>query len=179
MTAALLLVPPLVAPFLCGPIPAGWPAGCFQAPPACSTLSTPILLGNSYLDTPVLPRVAVEYLAKAPATGPGTGTGTGTTGTSTGPGTATATGPAAEVTVVRGSLVSVDDRFTTVLDEQGQVHFLPGADIAAQVLCVSGPEPPGSVISIHGWQVEQSVLSWAAPRPREAAQDALALCRGD
>ena len=81
--------------------------------------------------------------------------------------------------MVRGSPVSVDDRFTTVLDGKGQVHFLPGGDITTQVLCITGPQEPSSSVSIHGWQVEQSVLSWAAPRPLESTPEALSLCRGD
>jgi hypothetical protein len=143
VTAALLLVPPIAAPLLCGPIPAGVARWLLPTTASLLALSTPILLGSSYLNTPVLPRVAVQSTVKQ------------------------------AVSVQHGSLVSTDDRFTTVLDQDGQVHFLPGGDITAQVLCVTGPEPPGSSVSIHGWQVEQSVLSWAAPRPLEASVNPL------
>jgi hypothetical protein len=166
VTAALLLVPPLAAPLLCGPIPARVARWLLPGIAGLLALSGPILLSSSYLSTPVLPRVAVQSTPAAAAT----------------PAPTAAPGPApaaAKPTVIRGSLVSVDDRFTTVLDRKGQVHFLPGGDITAQVLCITGPEEPSSTVTIHGWQVEQSVLSWAAPRPLESAPEALRLCRGD
>jgi len=147
VTGVLLVLPPIAAPLLSGPIPPSVARWLLPGTASTLALSIPILLGSSYLQTPVLPRVAVEST------------------------TATA------VTVQRGSLVSVDDRFTTLLDAEGRVHFLRGNEITAQVLCFTGPEPPGSSVSVHGWQVEQSVLSWAAPRPLEASADAR--CRGD
>jgi hypothetical protein len=149
VTAVLLLLPPIAAPLLCGPIPAGVARWLLPGTASLLALSTPIVLASSYLSTPVLPRVAVQSESGK------------------------------QVSVVRGSLVSVDDRFTVLLDRAGQVHFLPGAVITEQVLCVTGPAAPRSAVSVHGWQVEQSVLSWAAPRPQESAQEALDLCRGD
>jgi len=181
VTAALLLVPPLAAPLLCGPIPARVARWLLPGIAGLLALSGPILLSSSYLSTPVLPRVAVQST-------PAPTTSAATTPAATAPGApapeapAAAAGPApaaAKPTVIRGSLVSVDDRFTTLLDRKGQVHFLPGGDITAQVLCITGPEEPSSTVTIHGWQVEQSVLSWAAPRPLESAPEALMLCRGD
>lgn len=150
VTAALLVIPPIAAPLLCGPIPAGVARWLLPGTASLLALSTPILLASSYLSTPVLPRVAVQS-GVAPA----------------------------QPVVIRGSLVSVDDRFTTLLDREGRVHFLPGGDISAQVLCITGPKEPSSSVSIHGWQVEQSVLSWAAPQPQISTPDALLLCRGD
>lgn len=147
LTAVLLLVPPIAAPMLCGPVPAPVARWLLPGTAGVLALCAPILLGAGYLHTPVLPRVAVESRAEA--------------------------GPA---DVQRGSLVSVDDRFTTLLDADGEVHFLPNSRITAQVLCFTGPEPPGSSVSVHGWPVEQSVLSWAAPRPLQAAPDER--CRG-
>jgi hypothetical protein len=169
VTAALLLIPPLAAPLLCGPIPAAVARWLLPGTASLLALTTPILLSSSYLTTPVLPRVAVQSkpaTPSPPATPPG-------------PGPAVNEPVPAPPAVIRGSLVSVDDRFTTVLDGKGQVHFLPGGDITAQALCTTGPEEPRTPVSIHGWQVEQSVLSWAAPRPLDRAPEALSLCRGD
>jgi hypothetical protein len=150
VTGLLLLVPPLVTPLLCGPVPGRVARWLLPGIASVLALSTPILIGGDYLNTPVLPRVAVE---------------------STTPGSS-----GEVVTVRRGSLVSVDDTFTTLLDRSGRVLFIDSHHITAQVLCFTGPEPPASAVSIHGWQVEQSVLSWAAPRPLQASPDER--CRG-
>jgi hypothetical protein len=163
VTALLLLLPPLATPLICGPIPPATARWLLPASASLLALTIPFLLGANYLSTPVLPRVAVQF---RPAK---------TTAVST-PSAGRPT-PAGEVLVQRGSLVSVDDRFTTVLDAAGQVHFIPGNDVTDQVLCSTGPEPPDSTVSVHGWQVEQSVLSWAAPRPRQTLPDAR--CSGD
>jgi hypothetical protein len=61
----------------------------------------------------------------------------------------------------------VDDRFVTLLDGSGRVDFIPNTEVVSQVLCSTGPEPPSTPVAAHGWQVEQSVLSWAAPNPAE------------
>jgi hypothetical protein len=149
-TALLLLLPPLAAPFLTGPIPVRVARWLLPGLATALALVAPLLLGNSYLRAPVLPRVAIQYSA--------------TRGT-------------AQVQLVqRGSLVAVDDRFTTVIDAGGQVHFLAGTRITDQVLCSTGRPPPTSAVSVHGWPVEQSVLSWAAPSPRQVEADPR--CRG-
>ena len=136
LTALLLVAPPLAAPLLCGPIPARVARWLLPGLATLLALTTPILLGNSYLRTPVLPRVAVEY--RTPS----------------------------GLQIQRGSLVNVDDDFITVLDSAGKVHFVLDSTVKAQVLCSVGPAAPTSTVSVHGWQVEQSVLSWAAPAQR-------------
>jgi len=155
ITALLLLVPPLAAPPLCGPIPARTARWLLPGTASLLALAAPILLGNSYLNTPVLPRVAITFTT-----------------------TTTQNGRSVPVTAVqRGSLVSVDDQFTTLLDSLGQVHFISGKSITSQALCSTGPQAPTSTVSVHGWQVEQSALSWAAPGPRNTSADPT--CRGD
>jgi hypothetical protein len=142
-TAALLIVPLLAAPVLSGPLP---PRVARRLLPGLATvviLTLPVLLGQRYLTAPVLSHVAVRF--EAP-------------------------GQAAEIR--RGSLVGVDDRFVTVLDAQGRVHFIPNEHVRSQVLCSTGPEPPSSPVSVHGWQVEQSMLSWAGPSPTKQVRHA-------
>ena len=94
------------------------------------------LLGGSYLNAPVLPRVVVQYGPK---------------------------GQKAEVQ--HGGLISVDDALVTVLDDSGHAHFLPVAQVRSQILCSTGPQPPASTLTVHGWSVELSALSWLAPKP--------------
>lgn len=151
VTAALIVVPLLLAPLLPGPIPPRVARWLLPGLATVVVIAVPIVLGQRYLDAPVLPRVAVRYVDGAATTG------------------------GAE-RVQRGSLVSVDDRFVTVLDSGGRVHFIDNTRVRSQVLCSTGPEPPTTDAEANGWQVEQSVLSWAAPHPAERVSNID--CRG-
>lgn len=148
VTAALLVVPLLVAPVLPGPLPPRVARWLLPGLATVVVLTLPVLLGQRYLTAPVLPHVAVRFQP-----------------------------PGQAEQVRRGNLVGVDDRFVTVLDTHGRVHFIPNEQVKSQALCSTGPEPPSSPVSVHGWQVEQSVLSWAGPRPAEQVPQAD--CRGD
>lgn len=151
VTAILLLVPPLAAPALIGPLPPSVARRLLPTLAAVLSVAAPLLFANSYLNAPVLPRFAVVLAETEAADSP--------------------------TTVVRGDLVSVDDQFTTLLLTDGRVVSLPGGErIRARVLCSERPEPPTSSVDVRGWQVEQSVLSWAAPRPLQIAPDPR--CRG-
>jgi hypothetical protein len=150
-TAVLLLAPLLAAPALTGPLPPSVARWMLPAFATALVLIAPLLFTNSYLKAPVLPRVAV-VIAETDEANPRT-------------------------TVIRGDLVNVDDRFSTLLLTDGRIEFLPGnARVRAQVLCPEGPEPPTSSVSVHGWHTEQNVLSWAAPKPPQVAPDPR--CRG-
>jgi hypothetical protein len=139
VTALLLVVPLVLAPVLPGPLPVRAARWLLPALATVVAIAVPVVLGQRYLEAPVLPRVAVRY---QPVAG----------------------GPEQ---VRRGSLVSVDDRFVTVLDASGRVDVIVNTQVVAEILCSTGPEPPTTPSAVHGWQVEQSVLSWAAPTPAE------------
>lgn len=73
--------------------------------------------------------------------------------------------------VVLGYALTVDDTMTTLLDDSGAVRFVPNTGVSAKVLCGGAEEVPVSVVAVHGWHVEKSMLEWALPsrEPRPAA----------
>lgn len=73
--------------------------------------------------------------------------------------------------VLVGSVITVDDRMTTLLDTGGTVQFVLNERIQAKVLCDAGDRPPGSRVAAHGWSVEQTALTWIAPTRRPAPVD--------
>jgi hypothetical protein len=145
-TAILLLTPLLAGPALTGPLPSSVARWMLPTFATALVLIAPLLFTSSYLKAPVLPRVAVVI--------------------------AETDEPNSPTSVIRGDLVNVDDRYSTLLLADGRIEFLPGnAHVRAQVLCPEGPEPPTSSVSAHGWHIEQNVLSWAAPQPPQVAPD--------
>ncbi|GAA1554211.1 hypothetical protein GCM10009827_088690 [Dactylosporangium maewongense] len=70
-----------------------------------------------------------------------------------------------------GSVITVDDRMTTLLDTSGTVHFVLNDSVQAKVLCDAGDRPPASTVDAHGWSVEQTALSWIAPARRPTPPD--------
>ena len=73
--------------------------------------------------------------------------------------------------VLRGFVINVDDTRTTVLDEDGAVHFLPNASVRSRILCPDSGEPPSSTVEVHGWPVEQTALGWIAPHREPTGVD--------
>ncbi|WP_433295267.1 hypothetical protein ACQP2F_35330 [Actinoplanes sp. CA-030573] len=147
-TALLLAVPPLLGPLLTGPVPA-WSARLVTHWPAVgAALLAPLAVGVIFLRAPVLPNSAVEV------------------GTPGGP-----------VTVVRGQQISVDDTSTTVLHGNGDVQFIPNGDVRSKTLCPEPVRPPNSSVSVRGWPVEESALSWIAPTHRDTTIDPRCLGR--
>jgi hypothetical protein len=67
------------------------------------------------------------------------------------------------VHVVRGQLISVDDTSNTILQGGGQVIFIPNDQVRSKTLCPEPLRPPDSTVSVRGWPVEDSALSWVAP----------------
>ncbi|HEX5205463.1 hypothetical protein ACFQS1_29155 [Paractinoplanes rhizophilus] len=147
-TALLLGVPPLLGPLLTGPVPA-WSAQLVTHWPAVgAALVAPLAVGVIFLRAPVLPNSAVEV------------------------------GPAAGAQeVVRGQLISVDDTATTVLRSDGEVVFIPNEQVRSKTLCPEPVRPPDSVVSVRGWPVEESALSWIAPTHRDSEVDPRCLGR--
>ena len=147
-TAVLLGAPPLLGPLLTGPVP-GWSARLVTHWPAvAASLIAPFVIGAVFLRVPVLPDSAVEV---APAGG--------------------------ATHVMRGQLVAVDDNSTTLLQSSGEVVFIPNNDIQSRILCPAVPRAPDSRVSVRGWGVETSALSWVAPTRPVTAVDPRCLGR--
>lgn len=133
-TALLLGVPPLLGPLLTGPVPA-WSARLVTHWPAVgAALVAPIVIGVVFLRAPVLPNSAMEV---GPDGGP--------------------------LEVVRGQLIAVDDTATTVLQDGGQVTFVPTDQVRSKTLCPEPVRPPESTVTVRGWPLSASALSWIAP----------------
>jgi hypothetical protein len=147
-TALLLAVPPLLGPFLTGPVPP-WAARAVTHWPAVgAALVAPLVVGVVFLRAPVLPNSAVEV---RPAGG--------------------------EVHVVRGQLIAVDDTSTTVLQRDGEVTFLANDEVRSKTLCPEPLRGPDSVVVVRGWPAESSALAWVAPARRVAERDPRCLGR--
>lgn len=138
VTALLLTAPPALAVFLTGPVPRR------AAPPVthwvvvAGTLVAPFVVGAIFLRAPILPTVAVEVAGGSP--------------------------PHTPTAVLRGQVITVDDRMTTLLDEQGMVRFVPNDQIASKTLCPESVQVPASRVRVHGWHVEETALEWIIPR---------------
>jgi len=147
-TAVMLGVPPLLGPLLTGPVPA-WAAPAVTHWPAVgAALLAPLVIGVVFLRAPVLPNSAVEI---GPAGGP--------------------------MRVLRGQLISVDDTSTTILRGDGEVVFVPNDQVHSKTLCPEPVRPPDSAITVRGWKVEESALSWIAPTHRRTVVDPRCLGR--
>ena len=79
--------------------------------------------------------------------------------------------------LVRGQLISVDDTSTTVLQSDGEVVFIPNDQVRSKTLCPEPVRPPDSAVSVRGWQIEESALSWIAPTHRDSEVDPRCLGR--
>jgi hypothetical protein len=146
-TALLLGVPPILGPFLTGPVPSRAARFATHWPAVGAALVAPLVIGVVFLRAPVLPNSAVEI------------------------------GPPDEPVkdVVRGQLISVDDTSTTVLERSGQVTFVPNDRVRSKTLCpVDGPD---SVVMVRGWATDTSALAWVAPGRRATEVDPRCLGR--
>ncbi|MEV1290487.1 hypothetical protein [Micromonospora sp. NPDC049679] len=151
VTALLLIAPPALGVFLTGPVPRR------AAPPlthwvvVAGALVAPFVVGAIFLRAPILPTVAVEVAdGGSPADPP--------------------------ATVLRGQIITVDDRMTTLLDDQGLVRFVPNDQVASKTLCPESAHVPASRVRAHGWHVEETALEWIIPRRVPGEPDPR--CRG-
>ncbi|MFF5078980.1 hypothetical protein ACFY36_18150 [Actinoplanes sp. NPDC000266] len=147
-TAVLLGVPPLLGPFLTGPVPASAARLFTHWPAVGAALIAPLLIGIVFLRAPVLPNSAVEVGSEGK-----------------------------EIDVVRGQLISVDDTSTTVLRTTGEVTFIPNDQVRSKTLCPEPVRPPESSVAVRGWPLSASVLSWIAPTRRVTEVDPRCLGR--
>ncbi|SCL26873.1 hypothetical protein GA0074692_2248 [Micromonospora pallida] len=142
VTALLLLLPPAFAAFLTGPVPSSSARLVTHWAALAGALVAPIVVGAIFLRAPILPIQAVE-VDPDPR-------------------------PDNRPVVLRGHLISVDDRMTTLLDGRGTVHFVPNDQVVSKTLCPEPEQVPTSRVDVRGWHVERTALEWLAP-----TQDAL------
>ncbi|MGC4744974.1 hypothetical protein ACLQ28_04840 [Micromonospora sp. DT201] len=167
--AALLAVPPAATVLLTGPIP-GWIAPALTHGLAFTVAAVlPVVMGAVFLRVPVLPTAAIEVVPPKSAveTAPGGAAQTAVTDDVTvtpDGGAAPASTQEAGREVVVGSLITVTDTSTIVLDQAAGVRFLPNGQVRSQVLCPQPAEVPYSLVSVRGWPIEETALNWMMPR---------------
>ena len=147
-TLALLAAPPVLALALTGPVPPRFARLATHWPAVLAALVAPFVIGAVFLRAPILPSAAVEY-------DPGDG----------------------RHEVLRGHVIAVDDTTTTVLDNNGEVQFVPNGQLVSKTLCPDPARVPASAVRVRGWPVEGSVLQWVAPSRRAADSDPRCLGR--
>ncbi|MGN9768794.1 hypothetical protein ACTMS2_26945 [Micromonospora sp. SD12] len=148
-TALLLVVPPLGAVVLTGPVPRPVAPALTRVLAYAVAAVVPLVTGVVFLRVPLLPAVAVEVGPEA--------------------------GPVREV--VRGEAVTVTDRMTIVLDGRGEVRFLPNDHVRGQLLCPDPGRIPVSRVDVYGWHVEETALDWMIPRQAVGRPDPRCLGR--
>ncbi|MBV1852827.1 hypothetical protein [Catellatospora tritici] len=78
---------------------------------------------------------------------------------------------------LRGHVVNVDDRYITLLRENGGIQYILNDEVVARFLCPASEElPMYGKLNVHGFRVEDSVLRATGRRIRPAAEMAPA-CR--
>ncbi|GIJ78067.1 hypothetical protein SAMN05443287_11355 [Micromonospora phaseoli] len=132
----LLVVPPLLALFVAGPLP-----GVVIRPLASVTqLAVLVVLAWAALpviSTPVLPLTVTTVGTSAEAT-----------------------------EEIRGHVVTTDDVNMVILQERGGVRYVPVEQVRGQVLCPSEEELPRHQLRIHDFHVEDSLLEGLGRRVR-------------
>jgi hypothetical protein len=146
-TVLLLALPPLLGTLLTGPVPVRAARLATHWPAVIAALIAPFVVGVVFLRSPVLATSAVEFA--------------GVSG----------------VQVLRGQVISVDDTSTAILDDEGEVHFVPNGAVRTRTLCPEPAQAPRSAVVVRGWPVEESVLEWVAPTRRVTAIDPRCLGR--
>jgi hypothetical protein len=136
LLALTILLPLVLVLLLNGPIPARTARPVAHVTGIAGALLAPLLISVSFLNAPVLPTVALEVDDPQDRTAP---------------------------TVLIGQVVSVDDTMTTMIDRNGDVRFVPNAQLRSKTLCPGSRQPPYSSVEVRGWHVERSLLSWMAP----------------
>jgi hypothetical protein len=136
-TAVVLVVPSLLGWLLTGPVPARAARLATHWPAVAAVIVAPFVIGVVFLRAPVLPNSAVEV-----------------GGTVEG---------GADVHVLRGQLITVDDTTTTMLQRGGEVVFVPNAQVRSKTLCPEPIRPQQSRITVRGWAIDASALEWVAP----------------
>jgi hypothetical protein len=136
LVLALLVVPPLLALFIAGPLP-----GVVIRPLASVTevamLAVLVWAAVPVISTPVLPLTVTTVGAE--------------------------NGPTEDV---RGHVITTDDVNMVILQERGGVRYVPVDLVRAQVLCPSEEELPRHQLRIRDFHVEDSLLEGMGRRVR-------------
>ncbi|MFF5200580.1 hypothetical protein ACFY3B_13345 [Micromonospora parva] len=136
LVIALIVVPPLLALFIAGPLP-GMVIRPLASVTEVAVLATLVWAAVPVISTPVLPLTV----------------------TTVGP----ESGPTEDV---RGHVVTTDDVNMVILQERGGVRYVPVDQVRAQVLCPSEEELPRHQLRIHDFHVEDSLLEGMGRRVR-------------
>lgn len=140
-TAILLTFPPVFTALLTGPVPAAPARPLTHGLAIVMAVFTPFLVGVVVMRAPILPLIALQITGERSAE------------------------------VVVGHMVASDDQMTTVLHRDGAVSFIRNDRLESKVLCPDHGEVPRTWVNLHGWYVEQSVISWLAPVSQRAPAD--------
>ncbi|MET8306176.1 hypothetical protein [Micromonospora sp. NPDC005173] len=133
---ALIVVPPLLALFIAGPLP-GMVIRPLASVTEVAVLAMLVWAALPVISTPVLPLTVTTVGAE--------------------------NGPTEDV---RGHVVTTDDVNMVILQEQGGVRYVPVDLVRAQVLCPSEEELPRHRLRIHDFHVEDSLLEGLGRRVR-------------
>ncbi|MFC4059472.1 hypothetical protein ACFOWE_14285 [Planomonospora corallina] len=146
VTAVLLTLPPGLSVLLTGPIPARAAAVLTSALAVSLLVVAPLFSAAVVVQAPILPLVGMEVSRESED---------------------------AEIAgkVLLGYVITADDRFSTFLDRDGTVRFIPNGVVLSQFLCPDLGQIPHSRVALHRWYVEHSVLAWFAPDPLEKPSD--------
>ncbi|SIQ24300.1 hypothetical protein [Micromonospora avicenniae] len=136
LVVALLVLPPLLALSISGPLPR-IVIGPLASLTEVAVLVVLVWAALPVISTPVLPLTV----------------------TTVGP----ANGPTEDV---RGHVVTTDDVNMVILQEQGGVRYVPVDQVQAQVLCPSEEELPRHQLRIHDFHVEDSLMEGLGRRVR-------------
>ncbi|MFF5211916.1 hypothetical protein [Streptosporangium sp. NPDC000396] len=140
-TLLLLTLPPGLTVLLTGPVPRAPARILTHGIAIAMAVFTPFLVGVVVMRAPILPLMALQMTEK-------------------------------EVPrVLVGYLVASDDQMSTVLGREGAVSFVQNDRLQSKVLCPDPGEVPRTWVNLHGWYVEQSVVSWLAPARSAAPVD--------
>lgn len=137
-TGVLLGGSPAVAVLLSGPIPRATSRVITQWLATAMAFATPFFIGAIFLGTPVLPGVALEVDVDR-------------------------NGEVDEV--VLSTIVAVDDRMTTLLNNDGTIQFILNDVIQSKVLCSGAEQIPVSDVVVHGWGVEETIFEVLSTPP--------------
>ncbi|GAA2854737.1 hypothetical protein GCM10010517_12800 [Streptosporangium fragile] len=140
-TAILLTLPPGLTVLLTGPVPEAPARVLTHGIAIAMSVLTPFLVGVVVMKAPILPMIALQF------------------------------GDGGSREVIVGYLVASDDQMSTVLGREGTVRFIPNDRLQSKVLCPDPGDVPRTWVNLHGWYVEQSVLSWLVPAGQPGPAD--------
>ncbi|MGH3742839.1 MAG: hypothetical protein ACRDT1_16135, partial [Micromonosporaceae bacterium] len=130
----LLLLPPGLAALLTGPVPVRAARTVIRGTAIGAAVISPVLIMMIFARAPVLPTVAMELDDPAACLMAGQEL------------------PQNSTCVVRGEVITVNDRTTALLRSDGTVLFVRNDAVRSQTLCASVEQAPTSRVSTYGLQ---------------------------